>query len=243
MPINSSIIYSLLIIIITALTQAGFQLGVGLLVIKAGSITRRKNKERRILKQTTGILFGYSLASWLTITDLSFILSNFYNSQTKPGPLTWLLICGLNIGVALAVWLFYFRKEKGTTLWLPRNMAQYLTAQTTKPLSFSANLILGLVGFFSESLFLIAPLTLGGLLISTLPENWGLIGILCYGLTATLSVTLTWVAINSGQRISYLQKWREDNKLFIQFAIGASLIILALFVFINYALFDKIIFG
>lgn len=243
MSINASILYSLAIIAITALTQAGFQLGVGLLIISANSISLQKGKKRNTLKSTTGIFIGYSLASWLTIIDLSLIASNFYSHQIHPEPLLWLLICGLNIGVALAVWFFYFRKGKGTMLWLPRGVAQDLTDQTTVSLSFRSNFALGMIGFFGEALFLFAPLLLGSFLISTLPHNWNLIGILLYGLLSTIFMTAIWVAINSGQHLSYLQRWREKNKGFLQFAIGTSLIILALFVFINYVLFDKIVFG
>jgi len=42
----------------------------------------------------------------------------------------WSIVCGILLGLAIAVWLFYYRREKGTSLWIPRDFAEYLTNRT-----------------------------------------------------------------------------------------------------------------
>jgi hypothetical protein len=41
-----------------------------------------------------------------------------------------------------------------------------------------------------------------------------------------------WVLVSGGHRMSELQKWRETNKHFLQFASGSALAILGVFVYV-----------
>jgi hypothetical protein len=41
-----------------------------------------------------------------------------------------------------------------------------------------------------------------------------------------------WILIGSGHKLSAIQKWREDNKGFLQFAAGGALAVLGFFVYV-----------
>jgi hypothetical protein len=140
------------------------------------------------------------------------------------------------VGIAVSVWMFYYRREKGTTLWIPRGMAEYLT-ERTKSTKLSAEAFgLGLSSVFGELLFIIAPLTVAALALVQLPSIWQLTGIAIYAVISLLSLLIVWVLISSGHKLSSIQKWRESNKYFLQFAAGSGLIILSVFVYTSQVL-------
>jgi hypothetical protein len=136
-------------------------------------------------------------------------------------------------GVSLSIWIFYYRREKGTMIWIPRSMADYLTKRT-KSTKLSAEAFgLGLSSVFGELLFIIAPIFIASLTIIQLPPIWQLIGLGAYTIISMLSLLIVWVLISSGYNLGKVQKWRESNKYFLQFAAGAGLFILGYFVYVN----------
>jgi len=60
-----------------------------------------------------------------------------------------------------------------------------------------------------------------------------LIGIAIYSVISLLTLFVVWVLISSGHKLSGIQKWREDNKHFIQFSAGSALAILGFFVYVT----------
>ena len=145
----------------------------------------------------------------------------------------WAGACGLLIGVGVSIWLFYYRREKGTMLWIPRNIAKYLTERIKATTLTAEAFSLGLSSVTAEALFIVAPITIGALTIIGLPATWQLIGLAIYTCLSISSLIIVSVAITSGNNISRIQKWRESNKYFLQFASGAGLIILSIFIYVS----------
>ena len=85
---------------------------------------------------------------------------------------------------------------------------------------------------FRSILFIIAPLFISALVIVQLSSFWQLIGISIYTFISMLSLLIVWVLIGSGHSLGRIQKWRESNKYFLQFAAGAGLIVLGFFVYV-----------
>jgi hypothetical protein len=54
-----------------------------------------------------------------------------------------------------------------------------------------------------------------------------------YTVLSTLSSLIVWGFIGSGHALSRIQKWRESNKLFLQFAAGGGLLVLGFYVYVN----------
>jgi hypothetical protein len=170
----------------------------------------------------------------MTILLLAFIsLVVLHVFGTNPPQYVWAITCGLLVGIGIAIWAFYYRREKGTSLWIPRTIAEYLQDRTKATKHSGEAFGLGLSSVFGELLFIIAPLLISALALLHLPAAWQLVGIVLYGVISLLSLGIVWAMVGSGHTLARIQKWRETNKHFLQFAAGSGLLILGFFVYVN----------
>jgi len=222
---------SLAIIALAALIHTSFQLSVSVLMLLGGYTIGAKQSQARLLRLTTSFVIGAGIMTLLLLSFVSLVFLDAFGYDTPQ--ILWAICCGLSVGVAVSIWLFYYRHEKGTTLWIPRGIASYLT-ERTKSTKLSAEAFgLGLSSVIGEILFIIAPLTMSALVLIQLPLFWQLVGIGIYTVISLLSLIIVWVLIGSGHTLGRIQKWRETNKYFLQFAAGAGLIALAFFVYVS----------
>lgn len=221
---------SLAIIALAALIHASFQLSISVLTLLSGHTIGSKRSHSKLLQLTTSFVVGSGTMTILLISFISLVLLCIFGTNTPQ--IMWSAGCGLLIGVAISVWLFYYRRQKGTVLWIPRGVADYLVDRTKSTKLNTEAFGLGLVSIIGELLFIIAPLFIGALTLIQLPTVWHLIGIGIYAIISLLPLLIVWSLIGSGHKISRIQKWREDNKYFLQFAAGAGLVTLSFFVFI-----------
>jgi hypothetical protein len=222
---------SLAIVALAALVHASFQLSVSVLTLLGGHTIGAKRTQAKLLSLTTSFVFGVGIMTLLLLSSVSLVLLHIFGAETPQ--VVWAASCGLLVGVAISIWLFYYRHENGTTLWIPRGVADYLTGRT-KSTKLSAEAFgLGLSSVIGEILFIIAPIVIAALTLIQLPPIWQLAGIGIYAIISLLSLIIVWVLIGSGHTISHIQHWRESNKYFLQFAAGAGLIVLGFFVYVN----------
>jgi len=222
---------SLAIIALAALIHASFQLSVSVLTLLSSHTLSTKQTQAKLLRLTTGFLVGAGIMTVLLLSFTSLVLLHVFGTETPQ--FIWAAGCGLLVGVAVSIWLFYFRREKGTMLWIPRSIATYLTERIQSTKLSAEAFGLGLSSIIGEILFIIAPLVMAALVLIHLPPMWQLAGIGIYTVISLLSLIIVWVLIGSGHSISQIQKWRESNKHFLQFAAGAGLIVLVFFVYVN----------
>lgn len=222
---------SLTIIALAALIHASFQLSVSVLTLLGSHALGTKQTPAKLLRLTTGFLIGAGIMTMLLISFTSLLLLSIFGAETPQ--IIWASGCGLLAGVAVSIWLFYYRRDKGTTLWIPRSFASYLTQRIESTKQSAEAFGLGLSSVISEIIFIIAPLVIGALVLIQLPPLWQLAGIGIYTVISLLSLIIVWVLIGSGHSISRIQHWRESNKHFLQFAAGAGLIVLGFFVYVN----------
>ena len=221
---------SLAIIAFAALIHASFQLSISVLTLLSGHAIGAKRSHAKLLRLTSSFVFGAGLMTVLLLSFTSLVLLDLFG--TNAPQIAWAVSCGLLIGVAVSVWLFYYRHEKGTTLWIPRGVANYLTART-KSTKLSAEAFgLGLSSVIGEILFIIAPLFMASLVLIQLPSSWQLVGIVIYTVISMLSLIIVWALIGSGHTLGQIQKWRESNKYFLQFTAGTGLVVLGCFVYV-----------
>ena len=217
-------------IIFAALIHASFQLSVSTLTLMSGHAIGRKKSHKQLLRLIGSFIIGALLA---TITLLSFIatvLSNFVTSDNFPLVMT--IACGLLMGIGLSVWIFYYRRGTGTVLWLPRGMAEYLTKRAKKTDRSSESFSLGMTTIIAELLFTFGPLFIAAITLLQLPSVYQLAGIGVYGVVSVLSLLIVGGIVGSGHRLSGVQKWREKNKRFLQFAAGSALLVLGFYLFV-----------
>lgn len=226
-----SIITSLAIIVLAGLIHASFQLSVSVLTLLSAHTIGRKKSHAKLLGITGSFVFGSSFMTLLLLALVTLILIILFDKNAPQ--VVWSGVCGLLIGVGISVWLFYYRRQSGTMLWIPRGIAKYLT-ERTKATKLNAEAFgLGLSSVTAEILFIIAPITIAGLVIISLPSIWQIIGLITYVSLSSLSLIVVWIAVGSGHSLSRIQKWRETNKYFMQFISGTGLIVLSLYVYVN----------
>jgi len=148
--------------------------------------------------------------------------------------LVWALACGLVLGIGVAVWLFYYRRDgKGAELWIPRAFARHLHDRSKATHYGAEAFSLGLTSVIAEIIFIIPSLSISALVLLELPGSWQLVGIAIYTLVSLLGLLIAWSLIGSGHSLARIQKWRVDNKRFLQFSAGGALIVLGFFVYVS----------
>ena len=225
------IISSLAIIAFAALIHASFQLSVSVLTLLSGHAIGSKAAHAKLLRLSCGFLTGVGVMTLLLLTFTAFMLQKSFGNHVPI--LAWAVACGLLVGLGIAVWGFYYRKEKGTSLWLPRGIARYLTERTKATKHSSEAFGLGLSSVIAEGIFILAPIVIASLVLIRLDTFWQMIGIALYTLVSLLSLLIVGGMIGSGHKLSHIQKWREDNKRFLQFAAGSGLLILGCYVYVD----------
>ena len=221
---------SLAIVTLAALVHASFQLSVSVLTLLSGHAIGAKHSHARILRLTFGFVSGAGVMTLLALSFISLVFLHLFGHDAPQ--VIWAIACGLLIGVGLAVWIFYYRREKGTSLWIPRSFARHLSDRSKATKSAAEAFSLGLTSVISEMLFIAAPMIISALVLIQLPGHWQLVGIAIYAVISLLTLFSVWILIGSGHKLSSIQKWREDNKRFLQFAAGGALAILGFFVYV-----------
>lgn len=221
---------SLAIVALAALIHASFQLSVSVLTLLGGHAIGAKRSQAKVLRLTTSFVIGAGVMTVLLLSFVSLVMLDIFGTSVPP--VVWAVSCGLLFGVGIAVWLFYYRPGRGTSLWVPRPIASYLSERTKATKRSAEAFSLGLVGVLGELIFIIAPITVSALVLIQLPSLWQLAGIAIYAVLSLLSLVIVWVLIGSGHKLSRIQEWRETNKYFLQFAAGSGLLILGFYAYV-----------
>jgi hypothetical protein len=226
------ILTSLAIIAFAALIHASFQLSVSVLTLLSGHAIGSKKSRSRVLRLTTSYMTG---AGVMTLLILSFISLLFINIFGTAVPLiVWAIVCGLVLGIGIAVWLFYYRKGRdGTELWIPRAFAKHLNDRSKATHHSAEAFSLGLTSVIAELVFIIPSVSIAALVLLDLSGVWQLAGIAIYTIISLLGLLFVWSFIGSGRSLARVQKWRVENKRFLQFAAGSALIVLGFFVYVS----------
>lgn len=225
-------ISSLAIVAFAALIHASFQLSVSVLTLLSGHAIGSKTEHAKLLRLTCSFLCGVAVMTTLLLSFTAFVLQHIFGAEAPP--IAWAAACGLLLGLGIAVWAFYYRRETGTSLWLPRGMARYLSDRTKTTKASAEAFNLGLGSVLAEVLFILAPVVVSALVLIQLPAVWQLAGVALYLGVSLLSLIVVWALIGSGHKLSQIQQWRESNKRFLQFAAGSGLIVLGFYVYVEH---------
>lgn len=222
----------LYIIAFAGLLHASFQLGVGLLTLLSGHSLGSRRSFARLMRLNVAYVCGASLVTLLLFAGLSYIA---LLTITEVMSAAWLVAAFLNIAIGGSVIAFYYRRGKGTGLWIPRPMAEYLQDRTKKTRRSAEAFTLGAGSVLAEIPFLIAPLSIAILAVIAEPASAGLqLGsFLLYCLIGLMPLIAIIFMISTGYKISTIQQWRETNKLFLQYCAGAGLVILGVYVLVE----------
>ncbi len=225
------VISPLATIALAGLIHASFQLSISTLTLLSGHAIGKKASHLRLVKLVGGFSFGAVIMTLLIVSSTTLWLQIAFD-RTVP-PVAWATVCGFLVGLSAAVWLFYYRKEPGTSLWLPRGLARYLLNRTKKTRVTAEAIALGMTSVVAEILFIAGPIAVTALLLLQLKPQWQVAGIAIYAVTSLLPFLFVAARISGGYNISKVQRWRANNKGFLQFIAGCGLIVLAFCVYVN----------
>ena len=226
------ILTSLAIVGFAALIHASFQLSVSVLTLLSGHAIGAKKSRARVLRLTSSYTTGVGIMTLLVLSFASLVFLHFFGSEVPL--IVWAIVCGLVLGIGIAVWLFYYRRgADGTELWIPRSFAKFLSERSKKTNQSAEAFSLGLTTVISELIFIIPTVAIAALVLIDLPAIWQLAGIGIYTLISLLSLLIVWSLITSGKSLGRIQKWRTENKRFLQFSAGSALMVLGFFVYVN----------
>lgn len=226
------ILTSLAIVAFAGLIHASFQLSVSVLTLLSGHAIGAKKSQARVLRMTSSYTLG---AAIMTLLVLCFVCVVFLHVFGVVVPLlVWALACGLVAGIGIAVWLFYYRRRStATELWIPRSLATHLHNRSKATHDSAEAFSLGLTSVIAELVFIIPTVVIAALTLLSLPGMWQLVGIGIYTVVSSLGLLIVWSLIGSGASLARIQKWRIDNKRFLQFSAGSALMVLGFFVYVN----------
>ncbi len=222
-----------IIISVAALIHASFQLSVSVLTLLSGHAIGRQRSHAKLLRLITGYLSGVATMTLLGISFVALVLLNLVNHTGTLPAFVWIGTCGLLLGLGIAVWAFYYRKGRGTAIWLPRELSVHLNQRTKATTRSAEAFSLGLSSVAAEFLFILAPVLVAALVLVQLAPIWQLAGLVIYTLISMTSLLVVSLLVSGGHSLSRIQKWREANKSFLQFAGGAGLIVLGFYLYVD----------
>ena len=225
---------SLVIVAIAALIHASFQLSVSMLTLLSSHAIGAKRSHSRLLGLSGAFTSGVFVMTVLLLSTTALFIQLGFGPAAHV--LAWVIACGLLFGLGVSVWIFYYRREQGTTLWLPRGMARYLSDRTKSTKHSAEAFSLGVSSVLAELLFIFAPMLVSALVLARLAPEWQLAGIALYAALSLFPLVIIFALIGSGHRISHIQRWREQNKSFLQFVAGGGLIALGFYVYVDQVL-------
>lgn len=223
---------SLAIVGFAALIHASFQLSVSVLTLLSGHAIGAKKSRSRVLRLTSSFTTGVGIMTLLLLSLTSLVFLHVFGTEVPL--IVWALVCGLVLGIGIAVWLFYYRRgADGTELWIPRSFAKFLSERSKKTNQSAEAFSLGLTSVISELIFIIPTVAIAALVLIDLPSIWQLVGIAIYTAISLLGLLIVWSLITSGKSLGRIQKWRTENKRFLQFSSGSALVVLGFFVYVS----------
>lgn len=233
--LNEILAPSIVLVAYLAILHASFQLGTSVLTLMSGHSLMHRTAKKRLLTLNAAYILG-------VISMTLIILAGMTAAFVVWLPLeeirtAWLILTSAAIVVGLLVITTYYRTGKGTRLWIPRSFASYLESRSKKTRNVIEAGALGVTSVVAELPFTAILMAMAALSLAStvmIEDYLGIIAIYC--LVATLPLGVITLLLMGGHKLSRVQRWRESNKTFLQYASGIGIIVAGLFVWVNFIL-------
>ena len=233
-------ITSFIMIALAATIHASFQLSISTLTLMSGHSLGTQQSHQKLVSLVISFVLGVIFMTFLLLTSGIYMANTMINYGILQIVL-WATACSALIIIGVAVWLFYFRPGKGNILWIPRFMAEYLTRRCSKTKSNGEAFSLGISSVVGEIIFLLAPIVVSILFIINMPIALQISGVALYILISVLPLVVVCILVNKQNKLSRIQKWREENKRFIQLMTGSIMLAVGFFVYASEVLAVRVL--
>lgn len=231
--INSESIIPLAILALGAAgLHASLQLATAAMTLLSGHSLGAKRSHKRLLHLNFSYVCGAALMVFLLGLGTIAIITSYGSFWTQNE--WWRVAAAINLATGLAIAFAYYRKGRGTVLWLPRSLADHITIRAKKTKRGVEAFSLGMTAVVAELPFAIGPLlTVSLVAIGAEPGRQATLAIV-YSLITCLPLLTLLVMVGGGHRISTIQRWREQSKTFWRYATGGGFLLIAFYIAVLY---------
>ena len=217
------------IIVLAAVIHATLQLGLGsLLLLYHASLGKHIKKQTKNL--TGSFISGVGLITFFGLCAACYVIANGTGGGSMD-PTGLMVMTVILMVLALAMWIFYYRRGDSTELWVPGVVAEFIDGRAKKTNNNTEAFSLGVLSALLELPMSLALFVLAADSVLEIPVLWQLLMILLYTLISIAPLVILKLSIRSGKTVTDIQKWRVKNKNFLRIMSGVGYLVLAGFVF------------
>lgn len=202
------------------------QLGTLLLLYHASLGKHVKKKTRHLV---SSYIFGIATLVFMAVATTAFILDRYFGKSLYVEEM--IIVVGMLLALAIATWVFYYRRGKSTELWLPRVVARFMDHRAKQTNSNTEAYSLGVLTSLAEMPFTLVLFLVAANSVLKLPGMYQLLAILMYTAISILPLLIARIAIRKGQTVVGIQRWRVKHKNFMRVLAGAGFMVLGFFLF------------
>ena len=229
------LLYGIILVAFLAVLHASFQLATSVLTLISGHSLMHERAKHRLLILNIAYIIGVISMTSLVITGLSAAAVLWLPLEYLHT--AWLVLITAALVVGVLVMTTYYRRGKGTRLWIPRSFALYLEDRAKKTKNVVEAGALGIISVVAELPFTAVLMAMTALVLASFVMLEDFVPIIAlYCIVATLPLVTMTILLAGGHKLSRIQRWRENSKLFLQYAAGAGMFAAAVYAWVNFVL-------
>ncbi len=215
------------ILILATLIQASLQLVPSIFMVFYHYASGKKSRAKADDLTLSFVLGAETFNTLLFLLLYTVYYTIFYNIDNLNTSLFSWIMAGIFLALALASFFFYFRKSKGTELFVSRKIAKNLTFRAKNVKTRGDAFALGCFSGTAELIFTL-PLYIIVIVISNIID-FAPRSLLLFLFIASITIPLFSIHLSyrSGNNLAEIQRHRVQNKLFFRFIIPIAYILLA----------------
>lgn len=215
-------------VFLAAVIHATLQLSLGaLLLLYHASLGKHVRKKTRFLVDS--YISGMGMLVFLGLAATVFVLDRYFEEPLYIEELV--IVVGMLVALAIAVWFFYYRRGKSTELWLPRSVARFIDKRAKTTNSNTEAFSLGVLTSLAEMPFTIVLFVVAANSILVLPQLYQILAVVIYTVITIIPSIVLRLAIRKGQTVVDIQRWRVKHKTFFRILTGVGFLTLGFFLF------------
>lgn len=215
-----------------------FQLATSVLTLLTGHSLSRYRASRRVMTLNIAFISGAGVTTFLLLIGMTALAVIWIDPKIYT--LVRLVLFSAMMITAMLIMVAYYRRGKGTQLWIPRRFAAFLSNRAAKTTNTVEALSLGIISVIAELPFTAVILMACAITLATqLPLDSHTFIVLVYAVFSVLPLLIIAILLSGGHRLSTIQRWRESNKIFLQYASGIGLVAAAVYVLVFFIIVQE----
>lgn len=215
-------------VFLAAVIHATLQLSLGaLLLLYHASLGKHVRKKTKNLVDS--YIAGIGALVFLALGAVAFVLDRYFEKPLYVEEL--IIVIGMLVALAIAMWMFYYRRGKSTELWLPRSVARFIDKRAKTTNNNTEAFSLGVLTSLAETPWTIVLFVVAANSLLELPPLYQILALAIYTIVSIIPLAILRLVIRKGQTVVDVQRWRVKHKNFFRVLTGIGFITLAFFLF------------